>query len=101
MEALRTDIRDFVTPSWLTSIPLNLGEPSHGKIKADQWQTLGTVYLPVSLVRIWAPNKDDPQPAAGRQRLLSLTLSLISAINIASLRTTSCDKANLYTKYIM
>jgi hypothetical protein len=45
VEALRTDIRDFVTPSWLTSIPSNLGEPSHGKLKADQWRTLGTVYL--------------------------------------------------------
>ena len=101
VEALRTDIRDFVTPSWLTSIPSNLGEPSHGKLKADQWRTLGTVYLPVSLVRLWAtPNKDDPQQAAGRQKLLSLTLSLISAINIASSRTTSRDKANLYTRYM-
>jgi hypothetical protein len=101
VEALRTDIRDFVTPSWLTSIPSNLGEPSHGKLKADQWRTLGTVYLPVSLVRLWAaPNKDDPQQATGRQKLLSLTLSLISAINIASSRTTSRDKANLYTRYM-
>jgi len=100
VEALRTDIRDFVTPSWLTSIPSNLGEPSHGKLKADQWRTLGTVYLPVSLVRLWAvPNKDDPQQG-GRQKLLSLTLSLISAINIASSRTTSRDKANLYTRYM-
>ncbi len=100
MKALRTDIRDFVTPSWLTSIPTNLGEPSHGKLKADQWRTLGTVYLPVSLVRLWAPpHRDNPQQA-GRQKLLSLTLSLISAINIASLRTTSRDKANLYTKYM-
>jgi hypothetical protein len=77
VEALRIDIRDFVTPSWLTSIPSNLGEPSHGKLKADQWRTLGTVYLPVSLVRLWAaPNKDDPQQAAGRQKLLSLTSAL-------------------------
>ena len=100
MKALRTDIRDFVTPSWLTSIPMNLGEPSHGKLKADQWRTLGTVYLPVSLVRLWVPpHRDNPQQA-GRQKLLSLTLSLVSAINIASLRTTSRDKANLYTRYM-
>jgi len=98
VEALRADIRDFVTPSWLTSIPSNLGEPSHGKLKADQWRTLGTVYLPVSLVRLG--NKDDPQQAAGLQKLLSLTLSLISAVNIASSRTTSRDKANLYTRYM-
>jgi len=100
VEGLRTDIRNFVTPSWLTSIPTNLGEPSHGKLKADQWRTLGTVYLPVSLVRLWAlPPRDDPQ-AAGRQKLLSLTLCLVSAINIASSRTTSREKASLYTKYM-
>jgi hypothetical protein len=104
VDELRIDIRNFVTPSWLTSIPTNLGEPSHGKLKADQWRTLGTVYLPVSLVRLWAsPSNDDPQaatPTASRQKLLSLTLSLCSAINIASSRTTSRKKASLYTKYM-
>ena len=41
--------------------------PINGKLKADQWQTLGTVYLPVSLIRLWAAsNKDEPQEGAGR-----------------------------------
>jgi len=53
LESIRADIKDMVTPSWLPSIPANLGECSHGKLKADQWRTLGTTYLPSSLIRLW------------------------------------------------
>ncbi|KAF9525314.1 hypothetical protein CPB83DRAFT_897180 [Crepidotus variabilis] len=44
------DIEIILTPSWMTAVPLNLGSKSHGKLKADQWRTLGTVYLPLSLI---------------------------------------------------
>jgi hypothetical protein len=90
----------MITPSWLTFIPTNLGEANHGKLKADQWRTLGTTYLPVSLIRLWGSlEKDDP-----RSQLLCVTMSLISAVIIASSRTASREKANLYlshmTKYV-
>ena len=98
-EHLRSDISNMITPSWLTSIPTNLGEANHGKLKADQWRTLGTVYLPVSLVRLWDPDSLkalDDHRSQQCAKLLSVTLSLISAIIIASSRTTSREKANLY-----
>ena len=53
MNELCSDMEHMHTPSWLTSVPANLGKPSHGKLKADQWRTLGTTYLPVSLIRLW------------------------------------------------
>jgi hypothetical protein len=53
VNSLRADIKNMTAPSWLTGLPPNLGEPSHGKLKADQWHILGTVYLPVALVRLW------------------------------------------------
>jgi hypothetical protein len=98
-EHFRSDISNMITPSWLTSIPTNLGEANHGKLKADQWRTLGTVYLPVSLVRLWdsdSLNAPDDHRSQQCAKLLSMTLSLISAIIIASSRTTSREKANLY-----
>ena len=49
MTQLRSNIEHMHTPSWLTSVPTNLGKPSHSKLKADQWRTLGTTYLPVCL----------------------------------------------------
>ena len=85
MKHLRSDISNMIIPSWLTSIPTNLGEANHGKLKADQWRTLGVTYLPVSLIRLWdSPEALDDHHSQQRRKLLSVTLSLISAIIIAS-----------------
>jgi hypothetical protein len=54
MEEIWSDIRAMVTPSWITSVPKELGSPSHGKLNPDQWCVLETMYLPVSLVHLWA-----------------------------------------------
>ncbi len=86
----------MVTPSWLTSIPSNLGEPSHGKLKAYQWRIVGTLYLPVSLVRLW----NQEEGSSRRKKLFDVTLSLISAVIIASSRTTSSAKADLYLQHM-
>ena len=89
------------TPSWLTSVPTNLGEPSHGKLRADQWRTLGTTYLPVSLIRLWDRLEDDDDKCSQQcKKLLEVTLSLISAVIIASSRTTSWEKADLYLHHM-
>lgn len=90
----------MITPSWLTSVPTNLGEPSHGKLKADQWRTLGTTYLPISLIRLWDQVDNDNERSQQCKRLLEVTLSLISAVIIASSRTTSQEKADRYLYYM-
>jgi len=90
----------MTTPSWLTPVPHNLGEPSHGKLKADQCRTIGTVYLPVSLARLWHDAAADNGRAAQCKKALSVTLSLISAIMAATSRSTSRKKAALYTKHM-
>lgn len=101
MTTLRSDIENMITPSWLTSVPTNLGESSHGKLKADQWRTLGTTYLPVSLIRIWDQLKDgDDRRSEQCKKLLEVTLSLISAVIIASSRTTSLANAELYLHHM-
>ena len=101
MAQLHSDIKNMATPSWLTSVPTNLGEPSHGKLKADQWRTLGTTYLPISLIRLWNQLEDgDAKRSQQCKKLLEVTLSLISAVIIASSRTTSQEKANLYLHHM-
>lgn len=91
----------MITPSWLTSVPTNLGEPKHGKLKADQWRTLGTTYLPISLIRLWYQVEDSSdQRSLQCRKLLEITLSLISAVAIASSRTISQEKADLYLHHM-
>jgi len=100
VDALRADIQNMTTPSWLTSIPGNLGQPSHGKLKADQWRTLGTVYLPISLIRLWEKVVPNSDRSSRCHKMLITTLHLISAVIIASLRSTSREKAKLYLHHM-
>jgi hypothetical protein len=98
---LRSDIESMNTPSWLTSVPTNLGEPSHGKLRADQWRTLATTYLPVSLIQLWDQLGDGGDKRSQQcKKLLEITLSLISAVIIASSRTTSRENADLYLHHM-
>ncbi|KAJ7176425.1 hypothetical protein C8R43DRAFT_872807, partial [Mycena crocata] len=86
------DLARIVTPSWMTSVPPNFGgESSDGKLKADQWRTLGTVYMPITLIRLWSASR----PGSHRRELLSLTMDLVSAIIVASSRVTSGSNGEL------
>ncbi|KAF7335223.1 hypothetical protein MSAN_02355600 [Mycena sanguinolenta] len=79
-EALWSDLATMVKPSWMTSVPSQVGgESSDGKLKSDQWRTLGTKYLPITLIRLWHAS-ENPQ----RRELLNLTMDLVSAIILAS-----------------
>jgi len=46
-------ISEASIPTWITCPPRNLGEKSHGKLTADQWFTLFTIFLPLILPEIW------------------------------------------------
>jgi len=100
MEAIWKDLDDMMTPSWLASVPIELGQASHGKLKADQYRVLATTYLPVSLVRLWGLDEDNSPRSKRRRALLELTMSLFSAVSIATARTTSRERAGQYLVYI-
>ncbi|KAF8833810.1 hypothetical protein BDN67DRAFT_1017155 [Paxillus ammoniavirescens] len=40
-------------PLWFGSVPSNFGEVSAGTIKADEWCSLITVYIPIALISLW------------------------------------------------
>lgn len=101
MEQLWIDIEDMVTPSWLTSVPANLGKASHGKLKADQWRVLGSTYLPTTLIRLWSLVDEDDHESVRRREYLDLTITLLSAINIAASRVTSVSNSKEYERLIL
>jgi hypothetical protein len=94
------DIRNMVTPSWLTSAPPDLGSANHGKLKADQWRAVGTTYLPVSLIRLWARSKHGDMRSRRCKDILGVTMSLVSAIIIASSPETTHLHAELYLQHM-
>ena len=84
----------------MTSVPSNLGDAAHRKLKADQWRVLGTTFLPLSLVRLWGlTNAESPRSHRCRE-ILNLTMSLLSAVTVASshsmFRVLSIENSVLY-----
>ncbi|KAI0746378.1 hypothetical protein C8Q80DRAFT_1219846 [Daedaleopsis nitida] len=93
---LREDIRDVVLPSWLDKPPSNIGEKGHGKLKADHWRTLCTVIMPITLVRLWAIHTALPAQAEA----LTNFMHLIAAVDLATRRSMSVDRAHLFDRHM-
>ena len=100
MDQIQTDIASTITPSWLTSAPSNLGSASHGKLKVDVWRILGSVYLPISLIRLWWSAVPGNARSERCQKILDITISLLSAVSIATSRVTSPQHADLYLQHM-
>jgi hypothetical protein len=83
-----TDIERMVRPSWLTKPPVLSG----GKLKADDWRSLCTTTLPMSLIRLWSNKPADEH----HTQLLEMTMCLVSAVIIICSRTTSKAHADEY-----
>jgi hypothetical protein len=96
LHAIRSVITDTITPSWIGSVPRDFGSASHGKLKADQWRSLGLIYLPIGLIRLWANPSSDDARAARCQALLVLSLQLVCAIIVATSESTSRAHAGRY-----
>ena len=83
VDQIRADIAASSFPSWMERPPKNFGSPSHGKLKADQWRTVCTVSLVITLCRLWGSSSATP-----RQRLLlDNFLNLTRAVDLAARRS--------------
>ncbi|KDR78692.1 hypothetical protein GALMADRAFT_64597 [Galerina marginata CBS 339.88] len=96
-------IRDMTTPSWLRSVPHNFGYTAAGSLKADEWRTMATVYLPVALVSLWGEGTTHASPriASSARRALDHTMALVSAISLACMRTMTESRRKSYRRYIL
>lgn len=90
LREIRRDIGSIVVPSWIQSVPKDLGDVSHGKLKADQWRSLACLYILVPLMRQWSKASELKASA------LHLTFLFVSAIIVATSRTTSARHADIY-----
>ncbi|PPQ87743.1 hypothetical protein CVT25_015171 [Psilocybe cyanescens] len=99
MDEVRRDIQAMVKPSWATSIPTSISS-SGPKLKSDQWRAAGSLYLPVTLIRLWSRSGDDIATCE-RRDLLELTMALFQAVSIISSRTTSARHGKLYLEHML
>jgi hypothetical protein len=83
IQHIQSVIRETTTPSWINSVPTNYGEANAGTIKADEWQNLSTVYLPIAFITLWGDEAGSP-PKEGSHflKVLDHTMALFQAVVI-------------------
>ena len=103
VQAIHDDISSIIRPSWLTSVPAELGSAQHGKLKADQWQILGTTFLPLTLICLWqaSDGEGNDDRATRCAQILDITLSLLSAITIALSHSTTYSHADIMQQHLL
>jgi len=89
-------IANTVIPTWTDRPPSNLGEKSHGKLKADQWLTLFTIFLPLILPELWSKNISQRNTA-----LLKNFHDLVACTHIILLHETSSTMATSFGKHYL
>ena len=67
-------------PSWVNPAPKAFGTSQHGKLSADQWRTVSTINLPITLIRTWGLDDDDLH-----KEMLRNFLDLVEAVEILGL----------------
>ncbi len=97
---IRACIADTAIPTWIDRPPTNLGEKAHGKLKADQWFTLFSVFFPLILPEIWGSRQ------LGNASLLLDNFYCLGNVHkhrwcahIRSLQTPLIHISNIYIKY--
>lgn len=96
LEVLWADIENITLPSWVEKPPPNFGSKSHGKLKADQWRTIGTVHLVITLVRLWGAL----EPGEWESKLLRNFLDLSIAVECGARRNMTEDVISTYESYM-
>jgi len=99
LKTIRADIAATVRPRWHAAPPANLGQVSHGKLKADEWRSCFKFDIPVSLLRIetWRSGPGEKMEDY-RAKLVHSTILLATAIRWATSHRTSAKHIEKYTE---
>ena len=103
MQHVQSIIKETTIPSWVRSVPRNFGETKAGTLKADEWRTLATIYLPLALVSLWGEGSAHQlhEVKAHLRAVLDNTMALVSAIRIACSRTMTHSCITAYRSCIL
>jgi hypothetical protein len=84
---------DIIRPTWMDSPPENLGQPKHGKLKAELWLTLFMFDFVILLPELWLRAETlDPR----HHELLVNFLDLAVCTHIVNAYSTSNEAADAY-----
>ncbi|KIK78442.1 hypothetical protein PAXRUDRAFT_114952, partial [Paxillus rubicundulus Ve08.2h10] len=90
-------------PTWNQGPPINLGDAEHGKLKAEQQQSMVEFDLPVVLCKLWeagSPSPKDDKMSSQRKRLAHSTMLLAMVIQWGTSHVTSEYHMYQYKQYM-
>jgi hypothetical protein len=97
---VQQSIRDVVVPSWFTKLRPQFGEKSNGKLKADEWRSLFTVYLPITMMCIWV-DRPDRRLHLKALLYLSIIVHITTSVTCSEVgRTLYAEAIELYLSFI-
>lgn len=82
-------------------MPKNYGDVKAGTIKADEWRTLSTIYLPIALIILWGDKHTlaSQEPDVLR-KVLDHTMSLFQATILVCRYSMTSSRASAFRDYI-
>ncbi|KAG2063399.1 hypothetical protein BDR04DRAFT_1038092, partial [Suillus decipiens] len=73
-----------------------------GTIKADEWHSLITVYIPITLISLWGADTSHPSNEVGTllRTILNHMMELVCAVYLMCAQTVTTDRAHAYHSHI-
>ncbi len=96
MENVYVDMRSTILPSYVKAAPVDWGTAGRGKLSAAEWKTIGTIHLPITLIRLWGTTAEGSR----KRQMLEHFIHLAKAILILDLRFSSNELSILYEEHI-
>jgi hypothetical protein len=95
MTAIWKDMDRTRLPTWITPVPRDWGTTRRGKLSADNWRIICCIHLPITLIRLFGASE------GRRGALLDNFMRLVSAVRIATMRTSSQAQIDAYNSHIL
>ncbi|POW04695.1 hypothetical protein PSTT_10183 [Puccinia striiformis] len=89
LKHIQVQVAEVVVPQGITRVPLNLGEASHGKIKASEWHALFSIYLPLALTDLLVTNAEEEYSKTRPWLTLLNFAALVQCTNIITRKSVS------------
>lgn len=97
LDEVAKDNERLLLPSWVKHAPRRPGETGHGKLSADEWRTLCTVNLVLTLGRLWGREK---YPDSTSLAHLHNFYHLISLVQLGTQHSTSPERISTYNYHV-
>lgn len=80
---------------------MSFGTAKAGSLKADQWRTLYTIFIPLAMISLWVDDIPGAAPNANTMSaVLENLMALVTFVSVACKHSTSAERRTVYLQHI-